>query len=91
VTFPEATLGTQIKVPTLDGPVTVRVPSGTRSGRTLRVRNRGVPASSGFGDLLVTVDVAVPEKLGDEERQSVERLGELMDGDALRKNLWGDQ
>jgi molecular chaperone DnaJ len=91
VTFPEAALGTQIKVPTLDGPVTVRVPSGTKSGRTLRVRNRGVPASSGFGDLLVTIDVAVPDSLEDEERQSVERLGELMDGDALRMNLWSDQ
>ena len=91
VTFPEAALGTQIKVPTLDGPVTVRVPSGTKSGRTLRVRNRGVPASSGFGDLLVTIDVTVPDSLEDEERQSVERLGELMDGDALRMNLWSDE
>jgi molecular chaperone DnaJ len=91
VTFPEATLGTQVKVPTLDGPVTVKVPSGTRSGRTLRVRNRGVHASSGTGDLLVTIEVAVPEKLGEEARESVEHLGELMDGEVLRANLWSDR
>jgi molecular chaperone DnaJ len=90
VTFPEATLGTQVKVPTLDGPVTVKVPAGTRSGRTLRVRSRGVPVSSGVGDLLVTIEVAVPEQLDEEERQSVERLGDLMDGDSLRANLWGE-
>jgi molecular chaperone DnaJ len=91
VTFPEAALGTAVKVPTLDGPVTVKVPAGTRSGRTLRVRGRGVPASSGVGDLLVTVEVAVPEELSDEQRQSVEALGAVMDGEALRTSLWSDQ
>jgi molecular chaperone DnaJ len=91
VTFPEAALGTAVKVPTLDGPVTVKVPAGTRSGRTLRVRGRGVPASSGVGDLLVTVEVAVPEELSAEQRQSVEALGDVMDGEALRTNLWSDQ
>jgi molecular chaperone DnaJ len=90
VTFPEAALGTQVKVPTLDGPVTVKVPAGSKSGRTLRVRGRGVPASSGVGDLLVTVEVAVPEKLGEEQRESVERLGDLMDGEALRHKLWSE-
>jgi len=91
VTFPEATLGASVKVPTLDGPVTVKVPAGTRSGRTLRVRSRGVPASSGVGDLLVTVEVAVPEKLDDETRPLVESLAATMDGEALRTNLWSEQ
>jgi molecular chaperone DnaJ len=74
VTFAEATLGADIRVPTLDGePVTLRIPAGTPSGRTFRVRGRGVP---GTGDLLVTVDVAVPRKLSEEQRKAVAALAE---------------
>jgi molecular chaperone DnaJ len=75
VTFAEAALGADIEVPTIDGsPVKVRIPAGTPSGRTLRVRGRGVPAAKGAGDLLVTVEVAVPTRLSDEERAAVEAL-----------------
>jgi molecular chaperone DnaJ len=80
ITFPEAALGARITVPTLDGPpVTLRVPAGTRSGRTFRVKGKGV-AGTGTGsaatpgDLLVTVEVAVPERLSDAERSAVEAL-----------------
>jgi molecular chaperone DnaJ len=91
VTFPEAALGAKVAVPTLDGPVTVKVPAGSKAGKTLRVRGRGVPASSGVGDLLVTVDVAVPDRLSDEARKSVEALGDLIDGEALRNRLWSER
>lgn len=75
VTFPEAVLGADIEVPTLDGAnVKVRIPAGTRPGRTFRVKGRGVPAKKGSGDLLVTVEVAVPATLSDEERAAVEAL-----------------
>ncbi|HLM64324.1 MAG TPA: molecular chaperone DnaJ [Acidimicrobiales bacterium] len=75
VTFPEATLGADIEVPTLEGgPVKVRIPAGTRSGRILRVRGRGVTTPKGTGDLLVTVEVAVPQKLSAGERKAVEAL-----------------
>jgi molecular chaperone DnaJ len=74
VTFSEAALGAEIKVPTLDEPVTLKVPPGTRSGRTFRVRKRGVPAAAGTGDLLVTVEVAVPANLSAAEREAVEAL-----------------
>ena len=64
VTFPEAALGADVKVPTLDGDtVTVRIPAGTRSGHTFRVKGRGVArrrTQRRPGDLLVTVEVAVP-------------------------------
>lgn len=64
VSFSELTLGDTITVPTLDAPVRVKVPAGTPDGRTLRVRRRGVPTRGGkSGDLLVTVQVVVPEKL----------------------------
>ncbi len=68
VTFPEAALGAQVSVPTLDGPVTLKVPPGTSSGRTFRVKGRGVP---GKGDLLVTVEVAVPARLSKEAEKAL--------------------
>lgn len=83
VSFPEAALGAEVTVPTLDGPVTLRVPAGTPSGRTFRVRGRGVPAVAGgrAGDLLVTVEVAVPPALTPEQRRAVEALAAAL-GDA---------
>ncbi len=70
ITFPEAVLGANVSVPTLDGPVTVKIPPGTSSGRTLRVRGRGIPGKG--GDLLVTVDVAVPQKVSGEAKKHLE-------------------
>jgi molecular chaperone DnaJ len=61
-------------VPTLDGNVSLKVPAGTASGRTLRVRGRGVPGKSRKGDLLVTVEVAVPQRLSPAARDAVEKL-----------------
>lgn len=73
VTFDEAVLGAEVEVPTLDGPpVRMRVPAGTSSGRTLRVRGRGVTTGKGTGDLLVTVQVVVPQRLDDDARAAVE-------------------
>jgi molecular chaperone DnaJ len=75
ITFPEAALGADVAVPTLDGgSVKVRIPAGTRSGRTFRVRGKGVAARRKSGDMLVTVEVAVPQKLSAEERRAVEAL-----------------
>jgi molecular chaperone DnaJ len=81
LSYPEAALGTTLTVPTLDEPVSLRVPPGTPSGRTFRVRGRGVPAGKkgSTGDLLVTVEVSVPEKLNDEQRAAVEALAEVVD------------
>lgn len=73
VSFPEAALGAQIDVPTLTGDtVKVKVPSGTPSGRTLRVKGRGVSTAKVTGDLLVTIDVVVPQKLNKEAEAAVE-------------------
>ncbi|RJQ68050.1 molecular chaperone DnaJ [Pseudonocardiaceae bacterium YIM PH 21723] len=73
VTFPELVLGTSLTVPTLDGTVTVKVPAGTDSGKTLRVRGKGVtPKSGAAGDLLVTLQVAVPSKLDGAAKQALE-------------------
>jgi molecular chaperone DnaJ len=81
ITFPEAALGTQVKVPTLDAPVTVKVPPGTQSGKTVRVRGRGIKRGSGDpGALLVTFDVVVPTELDDDARTAVEALGQKLSG-----------
>ncbi len=80
VSFAEAALGTTLTVPTLADPVTLKVPAGTPSGRTFRVKGRGVPAGrkSATGDLLVTVEVAVPGELTDEQRTAVEALAQVI-------------
>lgn len=75
VTFAEAALGTNLTVPTLEGDkVTLRIPPGTPSGKVFRVKGRGVSDRKGTGDLLVTVQVAVPKHLSSEQRVAVEAL-----------------
>jgi len=64
-----------VKVPTLsEEPVTIRIPAGTRTGRTFKVKGKGASSSNGAGDLLVTVEVAVPQNPSDEERAAIEKL-----------------
>ena len=88
ITFPEAALGADVAVPTLDGgPVKVRIPAGTRSGRTFRVRGKGVEGRRTTGDLLVTVEVAVPQKLSADERKAIEALAAAADGRSPRAHL----
>jgi molecular chaperone DnaJ len=82
VTFAEAALGTEVTVPTLDGQVTFKIPPGTQNGRTFRVKGRGVPGngrSKPTGDLLLTVQVAVPEKLSRKERDLLREFASLSD------------
>jgi molecular chaperone DnaJ len=76
VPFTQVMLGTTVEVPTLDEPVTLKVPAGTQPGTTMRVKGRGVPAhgKSAAGDLLVTIAVAVPKKLTKQQRSLVEQL-----------------
>jgi molecular chaperone DnaJ len=79
VTFPEAAMGSTVTVPTLDEPVTLRIPPGTSSGTTFRVKGRRVPGHgrTSAGDLLVTTEVAVPKKLTDEQRAAVEEFARV--------------
>lgn len=88
VTFDEAALGAEIKVPTLSGmPVTVKVAAGTPSGRVLRVKGRGVKAKSRDGDLLVTIEIVVPKRLGDQARQAVEEFAAATGDEDPRSEL----
>ena len=76
VTFPEAALGAEIPVPTLDRPVRIRLPAGTPTGTTFRISGRGVRARTRTGDLLVTVQVDVPRRLSGAQRVAVQALAD---------------
>ncbi|MBN6055838.1 molecular chaperone DnaJ [Nonomuraea sp. RK-328] len=89
VTFTEAALGAEIKVPILKGmPVTLRIPPGTPNGRTFRVRGRGAAHKDGTkGDLLATVEVIVPQSLDDKSRELLTEFGTATAGDDPRADL----
>jgi molecular chaperone DnaJ len=87
VTFPEAALGAEVAVPTIDGgTVTLRVPAGTQTGKTFRIRNKGGGINGRHGDLLVTANVVVPQRLTKEARELLERFAESQP-DSLRDHL----
>jgi DnaJ-class molecular chaperone len=81
ITFTQAALGAVIDLPTLDGPVKMRIPEGTQPGRVFRIRSRGVPQSAGKnaqrGDHLVHVQVAVPTELTARQRELIEELSRV--------------
>ena len=74
VTYPEAALGATVEIPTPQGPVGLKVPSGSESGKLLRVKGRGAPKlkGGGKGDLLARLRVTVPKKLTKAEREALE-------------------
>lgn len=77
LTIPEAVLGTQAEVPTIDGKVRVKVAPGTQSGKVLRLRGKGLPDINGRGngDMLVYVNVWIPKKISKDEEKLLEQLG----------------
>jgi molecular chaperone DnaJ len=88
ITYAEAALGANLRVPTLNGSVTLKVPPGTASGKTFRIRGKGAPRprKGGNGDLLVTVKVDVPAKLSREEKDLLMQLREIQ-RESPRKRL----
>jgi len=82
VTFPQAALGAEVSVQTLDGMVTTRVPGGTSSGQSLRLRGKGMPKlmEEGAGDLYARVKVMVPKTLSDREKELIEELQRIQEG-----------
>jgi molecular chaperone DnaJ len=78
ISFPQATFGDTVQVPTLDGSVEFEVPDGTQSGETFRLRGKGMPRlrGRGQGDLYVTVQIVTPDSLNDEQRDALEAFAE---------------
>ena len=80
LSFPQAALGAELQIETLEGPATIKIPEGTQSGREIKLRGKGVPHlnSHGKGDLIVEVRVATPSKLNREQRELLRQLSETM-------------
>ena len=88
VTFAEAALGADIKVPTLDGEsVTVRLAPGTPTGRVLRVKGRGITKGHTVGDLLVTIEVQVPRRVEGEALEALKKFDELTQDHDVRSEF----
>jgi molecular chaperone DnaJ len=80
ISFPQAALGTELQIETLEGAATIKIPEGTQSGREFKLRHKGVPHlnSSGKGDLIVEIRVATPSKLTKTQKELLRELGETM-------------
>ena len=88
ITFPQAALGAEISVPTLEGPTILKIHPGTQSGEVVRIRGKGMPRLRGYGkgDMLVRIGVVVPEKLTSQQRALIEQLAKELGGDVSAKN-----
>jgi len=85
ISLGEAVLGARIAVPTIDGPVQVKVPKNANPGRKLRLKNRGIEGDTGRGDQYVTLQVVLPEPADPQLAELVERWGRDYGGEARRK------
>ncbi|MBT0158576.1 molecular chaperone DnaJ [Candidatus Bathyarchaeota archaeon A05DMB-2] len=85
--YPQAALGAEVTVPTLDGPTTVKIQPGTQAGEVIRLKGRGMPRFRGYGkgDLLLRVAISVPEKLTPRQRALLEQLAEEFNQDVKPK------
>jgi molecular chaperone DnaJ len=91
VTYPELVFGTIVRAPTLKGTVSLRVQPGTRPGATLRARGQGVTSGDKTGDLLVTLDLIVPNQPTDAEKEAIQALADVTDVGERLRSKWGDQ
>jgi molecular chaperone DnaJ len=93
ISFPQAALGTEIIVATMEGDYKLKIPEGTQSGTSFRIRHRGVPVlnSHGKGDLFVEVRVQTPGKLNKRQRELLNELGQLspVENKPQRRSLLG--
>ncbi|MCL2691335.1 MAG: molecular chaperone DnaJ [Candidatus Bathyarchaeota archaeon] len=87
VTFPQAALGAEISVPTLEGPAMVKIHAGTQPGEVVRVKGHGMPKMRGYGkgDLIVRIGIVVPEKLTNQQKELLEQLAKEFGSDISNK------
>jgi molecular chaperone DnaJ len=86
--YPQAALGADISVPTLEGSITVKIHSGTQPGEVIKLKGKGMPRFRGYGrgDLLVRVGISVPEKLTQQQRALLEQLAKELNEDVPSKS-----
>ena len=78
ISIPQATLGANVEIPTVEGKVKIKIDPGTQPGKILRLRNKGLPDVNGYrrGDLLVSINVWIPKNLTKEESKLIEKFGD---------------
>ncbi len=93
VNFTTVALGGEIQVPTLDGPESVKVPEGTQTGTTLRLRGKGLPevGGRGHGDLFATIQVLTPKRISKEQRHLLEQLAKVLPKEQFEPRPRGDE
>ena len=76
LSFPDAAIGCSVDVPTLSGPVKIKIPPGTQSGKIFRLNGKGLPSvqAYGKGDELIYVNIWTPKKISDDEKKILEKL-----------------
>jgi molecular chaperone DnaJ len=88
INFPQAALGAEIKVPTLKGEKSLKIPSGTQSGKIIRIRGEGMPSRFGKGDQLVHVRVIIPKKLSKRQRDLIRELSKEFEDKTKKRGWW---
>ena len=80
ISFPQAALGTELEIQTLEGAATIKIPEGTQSGKEFKLRGKGVPHlnSHGKGDLIVEIRVQTPSKLTKQQKDLLKQLGDTL-------------
>ena len=88
ISYPQAALGAEVTVPTLEGPATIKIHPGTQAGEVIRLRGKGMPRLRGYGkgDLLVRIGIRVPEKLTSQQRALLEQLAKELNTDVQTRN-----
>ena len=86
--YPQAALGAEVSVPTLEGPITVKLHPGTQPGEVIRLKSKGMPRFRGYGkgDLVIRVGISVPEKLTQQQRALLEQLAKEFNQDVQPKS-----
>jgi molecular chaperone DnaJ len=92
ISFPQAALGSSMEVPSLEGPVKVKIPPGTQSGKVLRLRAKGIPSihTGRRGDELVVLKIETPTKLNKTQRELLEEFARIGGEDTMpeKKNFF---
>lgn len=93
ISFPQAALGTQVEIPTLDGDITLKIPAGTQTDKVFRIKGKGMPSlrrGHGRGDLYMRVIVETPTKLNDRQKKLIEEFAEISGDEVhpLSKNFF---
>jgi len=88
ISYPQAALGAEVSVPTLEGPITVKIHPGTQLGEVIRLKGKGMPRFRGYGkgDLVIRVGISVPEKLTPQQRALLEQLAKEFNQDVQPKS-----